>query len=175
MSSTKEINEYLKQLKNGEKCLDEFFNATSGYIKFIAYKYLIDKFYLNDVVMNTICKVLDNIQSFDENKNGKAWISKIAQNEAYSINARERRHSHASLDEVSEEVACTTDDSKSLTFVADLQSALSKLDDTDREIVELRIIEDKTFEEIAERLGMHVSTVHKRYKRSLQKINKDIL
>lgn len=175
MSSTKEINEYLTRLKNGEQCLEEFFNAVSGHIKVIAYKYLVDKSFVSDVVMNTFYKVFDNIQSFDELQSGKAWISRIAQNEAYSINNRERKHNHASLDDISEEVACITDNSRSLEFVVDLQNALSKLDETDRKIVELRIFEDKIFEEIADELGMYVGTVHKRFTRSVKKINKDIL
>ena len=175
MSSTNEINEYLKRLKNGGKCLDEFFYAISGHIKCVAYKYLIDKSFVNDVVMITFCKVLDNIESFDELQNGKAWISKIAQNEAYSVNKCEGKHRHASLDEVSEEIVCTTDDTTTLDFAADLQNALSKLDETDREIVELRIFEDMTFEQIADKLNMYVGTVHKRFKRSVKDINDDIL
>lgn len=175
MNSTNEINEYLIRLKNGEKCLDDFFCAASGYIKIIAYKYLIDKSFVNDVVTTTFFKIFDNIQTFDELQNGKAWVSKIAQNEAYTINNRERKHCHASLDEVSEEIACTTDDSNSLEFVAALQNALNKLEETDREIVELRVFEDLTYEEIAQKLNMYVGTVYKRFKRSVEEINDEIL
>lgn len=175
MNSTNEINEYLKRLKKGEKCLEGFFSAASGYIKFIAYYYLVNKSFVDDVVNITFYKILNNIQKFDEFQSGKAWISKIAQNEAYTINNSERKHSHAFLDEVSEEVACTTDDSKRLEFVAALENSLSELDEKDREIVELRIFEDMTFEEIAKRLNMYVGTVHKRFKRSVKEINDDIL
>ena len=175
MSSTNEINEYLKRLKRGERCLEEFFRASSGHIKFVAYNYLVNKSFVDDVVNSTFLKVLDNIQKFDELQSGKAWISKIAQNEAYTINNRERKHSHMSLDEVNDEIACTTDDSKRLEFVASLQNAISKLDEKDREIVELLIFEDLTFEEIANKLNMYVGTVHKRFKRSVKKINDDIL
>lgn len=175
MRTEEEINKYLKRLKNGERCFDEFFYAISGHIKLIAYKYLVDKSYVNDVVMNTFCKILDNIQSYDEVRNGKAWIYRIAQNEAYSINNRERKHSHASLDEVSEEIACTVDDSKRLEFIVDFQNALSKLEEIDMEIVELRIFEGMTFEEIASKLNMYVGTVYKRFKRSVKRINGDIL
>lgn len=175
MNSTNEINGYLKQLKKGEPCLDEFFRAVSGHIKLIAYKYLVDKSFVSDVVMNTFCKILDNIQTFDELQNGKAWISKIAQNEAYTINNRERRHNHVPLDEVSEEIACTVDDSERLELAAAFQKALCKLDEQDREIVELRIYEDLKFKEIANKLNMYVGTVHKRFIRSVKKINDDIL
>lgn len=175
MSSTNEITEYLIRLKNGERCLEKFFRAASGYIKFVAYYYLVDKSFVDDVVNSTLYKIFDNIQTFDEKQSGKAWISKIAQNEAYTINNRERKHNHSSLDEVCEEVVCTTDDSKKLEFMAALENSLSELDETDRAIVIFRIIEDLTFEEIASRLNMYVGTVYKRFIRSAKKINKDIL
>ena len=175
MSSTNEINEYLKRLKNGERCLEKFFRAASGYIKFVAYYYLVDKSFVDDVVNSTLYKIFDNIQTFDEHQSGKAWISKITQNEAYTINNRERKHNHASLDEINEEVACTTDDSKKLEFMSAFENSLSELDEIDRKIVIFRLVNDMTFEEIASRLNMYVGTVYKRFKRSAQKINKDIL
>lgn len=174
MSSKEDINEYLKRLKNGEPCIEEFFNAVSGHIRCIAYKYLIDKWYVNDVVTIVFKKVLDNIQYFDELQNGKAWIYKIAQNEAYTINLQEKKHRHASLDEVSEEVACTNDDYDGLEFVSALHNALGKLDETDREIVELRIFKGMIFQEIADRLGMYVGTVYKKFKRAAKQILDDI-
>lgn len=175
MNSTNEINEYLIRLKNGERCIDDFFCAASGYIKLVAYKYLVDKSYVNDVVTTTFFRIFDNIQTFDESQSGKAWISKIAQNEAYSINNRERKHSYVPLEEVSEEIACTTDESGTLEFVAALQNAITKLDAIDRQIVELRVYEDMTYEEIAKMLDMYVGTVYKRFKSSVKKINDEIL
>lgn len=175
MSSKEEINEYLKRLKNGERCLDEFFYAVSGHIKFIAYKYLLDKSFVNDVVTNTFYKIFDNIQTYDELQNGKAWIYKIAQNEAFTINDRERKHVHISLEEVKDEAVCTVDESESLGFAADFSNAVSKLSERDRKIVELRIIAGMTFEDIADTLDMYVGTVHKSFGRSVKKISKDIL
>lgn len=175
MSSTNEIYEYLKRLKNGDRSLEKFYCAASGYIKFVAYHYLVDKSFVDDVVNSTFFKIFDNIQTFDENQSGKAWISKIAQNEAYTINNRERRHNHISLDEISEEVACITDNSKNLDFVSAFEKALSELDAQDREIVVLRFYNDITFAEIANRLNMHVGTVYKKYIRSIKIIYDEIL
>lgn len=175
MSPTNEITEYLIRLKNGERCLEKFFHAASGYIKFVAYYYLVDKSFVDDVVNSTLFKIFDNIQTFDERQSGKAWISKIAQNEAYTINNRERKHNHASLDEINEEVACITDDSKKSEFMSAFDNSLSKLDEIDKKIVMFRLINDMTFEEIASRLNMYVGTVYKRFQRSAKKINKDIL
>lgn len=175
MSSTNDITEYLKQLKNGDRCLEDFFDAVSGYIKFVAYYYLVDKSFLDDVVNSTFYNIFGSIKTFDESQSGKAWIGKIAQNEAYTINNRERKHNHASLDEITEEVACTADDSKKLEFMAALQNSLCKLDETDRKIVIFRLVDDLTFEEIANRLNMYVGTVYKRFMKCAKQINKEIL
>ena len=80
MSSDKEIDKYLKSLKRGKPCLTEFFNAYSGRIKLIAHMYLVDRSFVDDVVMNTFCSILNGIQTYDENNNGMAWVCKIAQN-----------------------------------------------------------------------------------------------
>lgn len=175
MSSQKTTNEYLKRLKNGEKCLDEFFNSVSGYVRYVAYKYLADKSFVDDVVMSTFCKVLNNVQYYDERQNGKAWLSKIAQNEAYVINNREFKQRHLPLAEISEETACATDETESHIFTADLYNAINRLDGTDRRIVELRLLEEFTFEEIAHALNMYVGTVYKRYTKCIKKINQEIL
>lgn len=174
MNPANDINEYLKRLKNGERCLEKFFRAASGYIKFVAFQYLADKSFVDDVVNSTLFKIFANIKSFDENQSGKSWISKITQNEAYAINNCERKHSHVSLDEISEEVAYTTDDSNKLAFMASLYDSINELSETDRKIVIFRLVNDMTFEEIASILNMYVGTVHKRFQKSAKKINKDI-
>ena len=174
MNSTNEINKYLKRLKDGKGCPEDFVDAATGYVKFVAYHYLVNKTFVDDVVNSTFFKVFENIETFKENQSGKAWISKIAQNEAYTINNRERKHVYTPLDEISEEIACTTDDLQKLELAAAFEKSLSELDALDREIFELRYYQDLTFAEIADRLDMYVGTVHKKFIRSAKKIYHDI-
>lgn len=164
----------MKRLKSGEGCIEKFCDAAQGYIRFVAYYYLVDKSFVDDVVNSTYFKIFAGIGSFDESQGGKAWISKIAQNEAYTINNRERKHNHSPLDDINEEVACASDDSTKLEFLAALDNSLSELNEIDKNIVVCRLINDMTFEEIARRLNMCVGTVHKRFKKSAQKILHDI-
>lgn len=174
MSSKDDIYEYLKRLKNGERCLDEFFYAVSGFMRYIAYKYLVDKSFAHDVVTNAFYKVIDNIGKFDDSHNGMAWICKITQNEAYAINNRERRYAYVSLDDVKEEVACTVDETENLEFSAALDKALSKLPEQDRKMVEMRVVFSMTYQEIATTFGMHVSTAYKRVQSALKIVRKDL-
>lgn len=174
MFEKKSANEYLKRLKNGENCLEEFFYDITGALSFVAYKHLIDKSFVNDVVMNTFCIILDNIQKFDEQKNGKAWIYKIAQHEAYKINDRERKEECLSIDNISEEIACVSEDETPFEFLIDLERAIDKLEDVDKQIVEMRLLQDMRYAEIAKKLDMYIGSVYKRYKKSVKIIGKDI-
>ena len=174
MSSQRKINEYLKGLKNDEKYLVEFYNAIGGYLRFIAYRYLVDKSFVDDVVSCAFFKIFDNIQTFDENQNGMSWIYKITQNEAYAMNNRERRHAHISLDDIMDEVVCTVDHSEQSRFAEALNKAMDKLPETDSKIFEMRYIQGLTYPEISKALGMYVGTIYKRYRAALKIIWKDI-
>lgn len=174
MDSQREINEYLIRLKNGEKCIDGFFNAVSGYIRYVAYRYLVDKSFVNDVVTNTFIKIIEYIHTFKDQQNGMSWIYKIAQNESYAINNRERKHAHVSLEEIMDEVACTVDLTEQLRFSESLDRALSKLPEKDRKMVEMRIFEGLTYQEIADSFGMYVGTAYKQIQTAIKIIWKDI-
>lgn len=174
MGSQRKINEYLKGIKNGEKCLDGFYKTAFGYIRFIAFRYLVDKSYVDDVVSCAFFKIFDNIQTFDENQNGMSWIYKITQNEAYAMNNRERKHAHVSLDEIMDEIVCTVDHSEQSRFAATLNKAMDKLPEKDRQIFEMRYLKGMTYPEISKELGMYVGTLYKRYRAALKIIWKDI-
>lgn len=170
-----DINKYLKRMKNGQGGLEELFKAVSGRVRYIAYKYLTDKSLAGDVVMNTFEKIIKNIDSFDETQSGSAWIGKIAQNEAYALNLAEAKHEHEQLDDISDTVACTADNQSSPEFTLDFYNALKRIDPTDAQIIECRIIYGDTFQQIADATGMPVGSVFRRYHQALKKITKEIL
>ncbi len=153
--------------------MDKFYDAVSGYISYVAYKYLIDKSYVDDVIINTVSKIINNIQKYDDTKNSLAWIYTIAKNETYRINEREKRQTHISLEEV-EQVACISESIDSAEFLLDLDRIIKKLGPKDAQIVELRVFSGLTFREIAEELHMYPGTVAKHYKNALDIILKKL-
>ncbi len=155
--------------------MEEFVNTFTGKIRYIAYTYLVDKSYIDDVVMNTFCCIFNSIEHYKESEGGMAWVCKIAQNEAYKINNRERKHTHVSLDAVNDEVASVSDFTATSEFMAGLEMAVNKLPEIERKIVLMRLTDGLTYPEIAERLNMYVGTVYKFYQRALKQITKDIL
>ena len=169
MKTTREnINKYLSRLKNGEDCLVEFINYSRGYIKYIAYKYLADKSFIEDVVYSVYNKILHNIQLFDKSKNGLAWIVKITQNEAYSINNTETIHKRNTESKNIDGHVEFDEDQRLLSFT--VERAMNKLEDSEREIVEYNIFMGMTVREIAKITNIPKSTVAYKLKQALNKL-----
>lgn len=171
MKTTREnINKYLSKLKNGEDCLVEFIDYSRGYIKYIAYKYLTDKSLTDDVIYSVYNKILHNIQAFDNSKNGLAWIVKIAQNEAYSVNNSE-------INQKGEIITCKANtqaefDEDQILLSFTIERAMSKLEDFERELVEYNVFMGLTVREIAKITNIPKSTVAYKLKQAFIKLEK---
>lgn len=171
MKTTREnINKYLSKLKRGEDCLVEFIDYSRGYIKYIAYKYLTDKSLTEDVIYSVYNKILHNIQSFDKSKNGLAWIVKITQNEAYSVNSLEKKQKGGIITCKTTEQTEFNEDQKLLSFT--VERAMSKLEDFERELIEYNIFMGMTIREIASLTNIPKSTVAYKLKQAFIKLKK---
>ncbi len=162
------INKYLSKLKNGEDCLIEFIDYSRGYIKYIAFKYLLDKSLIEDVIFSVYDKILHNIQSFDKSKNGLAWIVKITQNETYFVNNSELTQKGSIGTRNTNEQVEFDEDRRLLSF--SVERAMDKLDESEREIVEYNIFMGLTIREIAKILNIPKSTVAYKLKTALNKL-----
>lgn len=170
MNEQKRTNKYLKKLKSGKLgSFDELFRLMYPYVRVVAYSELCNKIYTDDVILQTFDAVKKNIGDFDETKSGQSWIGSIARNIARNINEHEMRLKLRESDYAKKTVAATVSDDE-LTEYADLNVAMQKLDPEERQIVELRAIYDYTYEQIAEKTGLAVSTVFERYKKVADKL-----
>ncbi len=162
----KRVCKYLKRLKRSDDCFDEFYNAVYFYVQGIVYNNLFDKSYVDDAVLNAFCKIRANIGMFDETKNGFAWICKIAQNEARRINAAQSART-LSIDEIAcvDELRAPPSDRE---LVCDVKAAIDKLDQPFKRIVVCRIYYCMTYKEIADKLGLRLTTVYYNYKKALK-------
>ncbi len=165
------INNYLGRLKNGDACFEEFFGAASWCVEYIADRYLIDKSFIDDVVVNTFDRIAGNIHKFDGNGNGYAWICKIAQNEALKINRREDRPeiSLRSLEQVA-----TKEKGVSPEESLDIGRALNELDPADVQLFESKYLLGKSVADIAEELNVSIGTVTNRLKRIYKALYKKL-
>lgn len=171
MKTTREnINKYLFKLKNGEDCLDEFIDYSRGYMQYIAYKYLIDKSLVEDVIFMAYDRILQAIKTFDKSNNGLAWIVKITQNEAYKLN-RDDTTQDVSWEKIKDRDIGSFNDEDSLNKY-DIERAIERLDSQEREIIELKVFTGMTIREIAKQMNIPKSTVSYILKQALKKLEK---
>lgn len=167
MDKRKKINQYLSKLKNGEDCFDEFYRFASAYVEYMAWSVLFDKSYVEDVLVNTFNNIIRSVKTFNPDRNGYNWILTIAKNEAYKINERVAVFD-VPLDDISYDVAAPTDIEAASTLSYDVYCALNRLNKIDKIIVENSVILGKTYEETSKEVGLSVSAICKRLKKSLK-------
>ena len=169
-TSREKVDEYLSKLQRGEDCIKQFIDYTRGYLRYIAYKYLIDKSLVDDVIFLSYDKILRAVNDFDKTKNGQAWIVKITQNEAYKLNRDGGRD--ASLDEYNADIRDNSFSENDTINKYDIERAMARLDERESEIVERKIYMGMTVREIAAEMNIPKSTVSYILKQALKKIEK---
>jgi RNA polymerase sigma-70 factor, ECF subfamily len=153
----------------------------------LVYRLLDDPSETSDVVQEVFLKVFRNISSFRGNSSLKTWIYRIAYNEAWNHRRWFTRHKR-------QEVGLERDDDSSSGFcdvlpdpgrsafdiVSDhethalIEEALGDLNPAFRAAVVLRDIEDLSYEEIAEVLGVSLGTVKSRILRGRDALKKGL-
>jgi RNA polymerase sigma-70 factor (ECF subfamily) len=153
----------------------------------LVYRLLDDPSEASDVVQEVFLKVFRNITSFRGNSSLKTWIYRIAYNEAWNHRRWFTRHKR-------QEVGLEREDESSLGFrdvlpdparsafdiVSDhethalIEEALGDLNPAFRAAVVLRDIEDLSYEEIAEVLGVSLGTVKSRILRGRDALKKGL-
>lgn len=165
------INKYLSRLKKGEDCLKEFIDYSCGYLQYIAYKYLIDKSLTEDVIFLSYAKIMDALRTFDDTKNGLAWIVKITQNEAYKLN-RDETFWDVSLEEYKNMLTDNSHNETACVNTYDLERAMAHLSERERKIIEYRMFMGMTVREISERMNIPKSTVFRMNKHAMKRLGK---
>jgi RNA polymerase sigma-70 factor, ECF subfamily len=98
-----------------------------------------------------------------------AYVYRIARNEASSFLRRRRPAQHIAPDE--EPWLAPADGTAGQQELAEeLQAAIGRLPQLQREVVVLKVYQDKTFQEIGELLDVSLSTVASRYRYAMEKL-----
>jgi RNA polymerase sigma-70 factor (ECF subfamily) len=153
----------------------------------LIYRLLEDPSEASDVVQEVFLKVFRNIGSFRGNSSLKTWIYRIAYNEAWNHRRWFSRHRR-------QEVGLEREDDSSIGFrdvlpdpgrsafdiVSDhetqalIEDAMGDINPAFRAAVVLRDIEDLSYEEIAEVLGVSLGTVKSRILRGREALRKGL-
>lgn len=125
-----------------------------------------------DVLQETVLKIIENIHTYRKGGNAKAWIMAIARNAAIDMKSRSSRlGTDSDIDRSELESSREYDfSSTKQSEIMDVMSALSRLDDTDREIVVMKAMSGLKHKDIAKLIGITVDASKKRYRRALEKL-----
>jgi RNA polymerase sigma-70 factor, ECF subfamily len=171
-----DINNLLLKAKGGDKnaygrLYDIFYRRIYRYCYFD----LRDAEQSQDICQETFIKAWRSLPSFSMKEDGtfQAYLFRIARNLMIDLS---RKKKAVSIDQIAE-----MEDKKS--FEEDferkedaemIQTALDKLDETEREILVLRYFEELPFEEIAQVTGMNEGALRVRVHRILKKLKRII-
>ncbi|MDO4419921.1 MAG: RNA polymerase sigma factor [Ruminococcus sp.] len=157
-----DIREHFEKVRNGDK---------------EAFKYIFNEY--KKPVFTVVCRILGDIQTAEDItqevfvklffsppdssvKNTRAWIFKIARN--LSIDALRKKQS-LSIDDVELTADDTCDE---IVLRLDLDVAMKKLTDIQRQVVTLHLNGGLTFSEIAFITGLSLSAAFRSYRKALE-------
>jgi len=128
-----------------------------------------------DAVQEVFIKAYRKLDRYKEGTSFSSWLYKIAYNHCVD-HLRKRRYCQFvplcdSIIGDSDTMSCSLENDE---LSQPLQQAISKLSPDDRTILMLRVLEEKSYEEIAGILGKRSSTVRKRYERLRKKLQQSI-
>lgn len=163
----------MKRIKAGDKsALREIYEAYAGYIYSVVVQVTINKEDAEDVTSEFFIKLWKLADTYKSGNGHRAWIAVIARNMAIDLLRKNRREvltedfADAVTESPSEEV-----EGKVVSDMS-LRSALDILKPSEREIVNMKIMGELTFQEIADILKQPLGTVTWRYQNAVKKLRR---
>ncbi len=135
----------------------------------MAYRYCKNPSEAEDIAQDALLRAWRRRSTLRDDSRRKEWLATIVRNEAFRLHARVRPDPVATL-----ETQEGAEDEQIISTVerADLHAALSRLDERERELVQLRYSEDLTQQAIARRLRIPDGTVKVRLHRLRHKLRR---
>jgi RNA polymerase sigma-70 factor (ECF subfamily) len=157
--------------KGDERAFEEIINRYSNRVINLATQIMGSRDEGWDVAQEVFISIWKNIKSFDTTRNLYPWIRRITINTCYEELRRRKRDRETSLDDVEEEEPSI--DIPDETYLPDdnfskielkevIEKAFETLPEHYRVTLWLRVVENLTYEEIAETLNINIGTVKSR-------------
>jgi RNA polymerase sigma-70 factor (ECF subfamily) len=133
----------------------------------LAYRYASNRSEAEDIAQDALLRAWRRRSTLRENDRRNQWLATIVRNEAFRQHARIRPDPTSMI-----ETFEGAEDAQVVAAVekADLHAALKRLNDRDRQLLDLRYREDLTQPAIAKRLGIPEGTVKVRLHRARDRL-----
>ncbi|MBD5089371.1 MAG: sigma-70 family RNA polymerase sigma factor [Clostridiales bacterium] len=162
------IEEILHDKKDG---LHKIYSAYSTYIYVIIYDIIKNKEDAEDVTTEFFIKIWKIAGKYQTGRGHRAWLGKIAHNMAIDYIRGMKRHD--SYDEIKEEKESSEEGFEAgMIEKMSIKQAISTLEDTEQKIVNMKILGQLTFQEIADILKKPIGTVSWKYRKAIEKLRR---
>ena len=168
---TEELFEYnMKRMTEGDQGgLKEIYEAYISFVYAIIYNVLQSKENAEDVTSDFFLKLWNISDKYKPGSGHRTWLATIARNMAIDYIRKARREvpteeflENANSDLIEDEVIGDMN----------LQRALEMLNENERQVITMKIVQDMTFQEISKALDVPMGTVTWRYQNALKKLRR---
>ena len=163
-----ELDNLIKDFINGNKdSFDLIYDQTKQSVYLSIYAIIKDHSAVDDIMQDTYIKAIDAILTYKIGTNFKAWISRIARNNAINYYNKEARCENIEVEDFDERFSVDTKTPL-------IDAALEILEGNEKEIFIYRIILGYKFKDIAKALDMNIKSAYFQYKKAINKIKEQI-
>lgn len=163
------LDKLMYRLNQGDKtAFEEIYNDTKKAVYYTALSILRERELAEDVMQTTYLNVIKNSSSYQMGTNARAWILRIAKNEA--LNLKKKRGRENSVDEQENDSlfgSYTIDD-----YGATIDIARKNLSEDEFNILMLIAVSGYKRREIADFLNIPISTVTWKYREAVKKMKR---
>ena len=171
----------IKGLAKGNKdMLHAIYDAYGRLIYTIVYDILKNREDAEDVTSEFFIKLIRVAGTYQKKTSHRAWLIRIARNMAIDL-LRKRGHEYllhetedAPQDQLEEggTVETTSTVEEHVVLAEDMRQAIQTLSDREREVLDLKLVGDLKFREIAKTLGQPLGTVTWLYNQGIKKLRR---
>lgn len=162
-----------KIAKYDSLAFEQLYNETSGAVFGLAMSILANQTDAEDVVQKTYISVYNNAKTYKGKGKAMAWIFTIARNHALMKIRDRNKRSHIDLDDLYD-IGTENNIEEELHKEQLVDVLLNTLSEDERQIVVMHAMSNIKHKEIARIMGMPLSTVLSKYKRSLEKLRREM-
>lgn len=140
-----------------DRFIEEYWMLKDGLYR-VAYHLLESSTEAEDAVQELYAKLWASMDSLDQVHNPKAYCITLLRNDCIS---RIRRNSHTKISPLTEQMMQVADDigSDGKETLSRVLKAIEELPDTQRRLLKMKVLEDMSYDEMAQKTGMNKLTL----------------
>lgn len=166
-----EFKACIRKIQRGDKeGLKQIYQEYAGLIYTVVYDMTGQKEDAQDITSEFFIRLWDKADTYRAKKGHRAWLLTIARNMAIDFLRKQKRE--LLVEELPEPDSAKTDFSEEVIGNLSMREAMERLKFEEQEVLDLKIIGDCTFQEIAKVLGKPMGTVTWLYRQGIAKLKK---